>query len=91
MATIDVSCNPAVDGWACSVVVTEPGGSTRHEVTLQQSDLARLAPTEKPDELVRRAFEFLLAREPGESILRSFDLMAIARYFPEFEAEIRRS
>ena len=89
MARIDVSCNPAVDGWTCSVVVTD--SSTRHEVTLQQSDLARLAPTEKPDELVRRAFEFLLAREPGESILRSFNLMAIARYFPEFEAEIRRS
>ena len=36
-------------------------------------------------ELVRRAFEFLLAREPNTSILRTFDLPVIARYFPEFE------
>jgi hypothetical protein len=39
---------------------------------------------------VRRSFEFLLAREPKESILRSFDLPVIGRYFPEFVRVIRR-
>ncbi len=39
-------------------------------------------------ELVRKSFEFLLAREPNTSILRSFDLSVIGRYFPEYEREI---
>ena len=30
----------------------------------------------------------MLDREPKESILRRFDVMAISRYFPEFEREI---
>ena len=43
-----------------------------------------------PEDLVRRSFEFLLERESKESILGRFDLMAIARYFPEYEREFRR-
>ena len=42
------------------------------------------------EDLIRRSFEFLLEREPKEAILRSFDLSVIARYFPEYEAEIAR-
>ena len=42
----------------------------------------------EPDELVRKSFEFLLAREPKESILRSFNLKIISNYFPEYEGEI---
>jgi hypothetical protein len=38
---------------------------------------------------VTRSFDFLLAREPAEAILRRFDLMVIARYFPDFERSIR--
>jgi hypothetical protein len=37
------------------------------------------------EELIRKSFEFLLEREPNTSILRSFDLSVISRYFPEFE------
>jgi hypothetical protein len=40
--------------------------------------------------LVERSFAFLLEREPPGSILRSFDLLEIARYFPEYEATIRQ-
>ncbi|MDZ7684333.1 MAG: hypothetical protein U5O39_04470 [Gammaproteobacteria bacterium] len=36
-------------------------------------------------DLVERSFEFLLEREPASSILRSFELPVIARYFPEYE------
>jgi hypothetical protein len=32
-------------------------------------------------------FQFLLEREPKESILRRFDVTVISRYFPEFERE----
>ena len=37
---------------------------------------------------MRACFAFLLEREPNESILSSFDVGVIARYFPEFEREI---
>jgi len=38
--------------------------------------------------LVRRSFEFLLAREPKESILKKFDLALIQKYFLEYENTI---
>jgi hypothetical protein len=73
------------------VRVIEAGGETTHIVSLQPGDYQRLAAGRiTPDELLRRAFKFLLAREPKESILVRFDLPMIARYFPDFEEEIRR-
>jgi hypothetical protein len=45
---------------------------------------------EPPEQTLRRAFDFLLEREPAESILRSFALEDIARYFPEFWEEMAR-
>ncbi|MFL5681505.1 MAG: hypothetical protein ACJ77B_12990 [Chloroflexota bacterium] len=88
--TIDVSCERATDTWSCHVRVTERGTTTEHDVRVATVDLARLdAAASEPDDLVRRSFEFLLAREPRESILRSFDLPVIGRYFPEYEREIR--
>ena len=58
-------------------------------MSVAAADLARLDPgAASPDDLVRRSFDFLLAREPPSSILRSFDLMEIGRYFPEYEATI---
>jgi hypothetical protein len=73
------------------VRVTDAGGSTTHNVTLEPKDHARLAgPSITAEELIRRSFEFLLEREPQESILSAFDLMLIARYFSEYEREIKR-
>jgi hypothetical protein len=40
-----------------------------------------------PERCLEPAFQFLLDREPKESILRRFDIAAISRYFPEFERE----
>ena len=40
--------------------------------------------------LVKKSFEFLLAREQKESILRSFNLKVINNYFPEYEGEIEK-
>jgi hypothetical protein len=40
--------------------------------------------------LVKESFHFLLEREPKESILRSFDLTVIGRYFPAYERQIAR-
>ncbi len=39
--------------------------------------------------LVEKSFEFLLEREPNTSILRSFELSVIGRYFPEYERKIQ--
>jgi hypothetical protein len=87
MATIDVE----KDADAFRVRVREGKGETTHRVTVKPADLARLAKTgETPEAFLVRCFEFLLEREPKESIMSSFDVMVIARYFPEFESTIRR-
>jgi hypothetical protein len=73
------------------VRVIEDRGETSHVVTLQPGDQQRLAGGKAgPEELLKRSFEFLLEREPKESILPRFDLPVIARYFPEYEREIKR-
>ena len=43
-----------------------------------------------PERVVEAAFRFLLDREPKESILGTFDVTVISRYFPEFEKELPR-
>jgi hypothetical protein len=88
---IEVRCAPSPGGWVCHVTVTGNGTSTTHEVAVRAADLERLAPgAVMPEDLVRRSFEFLLAREPKESILRQFELTVIGRYFPDWEREVRR-
>jgi hypothetical protein len=72
------------------VVVREGDSSTEHTVTLTTADHERLGSGRRsPEDLVRAGFEFLLEREPKESILSSFDLTVIGHYFPQFEAWIR--
>ena len=69
--------------------VVEGASESTHRVTLKPVDFERIAAGKAaPEELVRRSFEFLLEREPKESILARFDLPLIARYFPEYENEI---
>jgi len=88
---INVEAVPTHRGWECQVEVTEGGGSSRHRVRLSVDDLEHWGqlPSETPESLVGRAFEFLLAREPAAQILKTFELADIQRYFPEFDAEIR--
>ena len=93
MATIDVRCDGSRDdGWLCTVTVREGGhdGSTHH-VRVSAAELDRLAPgTPDPGALVEASFAFLLERESPQQILRSFELSEIGRYFPDYEADIRR-
>ncbi|MBN2551834.1 MAG: hypothetical protein JXB06_03645 [Spirochaetales bacterium] len=71
------------------VTVEEGGSRSRHTVTLQDEYYQKLSAGKvTPEELIHRSFEFLLAREPKESILSSFDLPVIQRYFPEYESAI---
>lgn len=72
------------------VRVTDDGSETSHLVTVRPEDYLRLTGGKAdPAELVRRSFEFLLENEPKESILRQFDLSVIAKYFPDYESEIK--
>jgi hypothetical protein len=73
------------------VRVIEAGSESSHQVTLDPKDYTRLAGgAVEPQELIRKSFEFLLEREPKESILSRFDLSVISRYFPEYEREIKK-
>jgi hypothetical protein len=92
MATIDVQQTAANDdGFEVAVTVNEAGTSSRHQVTLASSDYERWgASSDSPEAFVRRCFEFLLEREPKESILSRFDVSQIGSYFPDFEHQIRR-
>jgi hypothetical protein len=70
------------------VTVEDDRGATTHEVTVWPSDVERYAPHATPEELLEASFEFLLEREPKESILRRFELPTIEHYFPEYPARI---
>jgi hypothetical protein len=93
MTELDVRCEAPPGGdWTCEVRISGEGGHvTDHRVRVAAADLERLDPgAPDPHLLVDASFRFLLAREPATSILRSFDLTEIGRYFPEYESEIRR-
>lgn len=73
------------------VRVIEGKSESAHSVTLSEEDYRRLSAGKiQPEELIKRSFEFLLAREPKESILAEFDLPLIGHYFPEYERELKR-
>ena len=58
---------------------------------MTQADYERLtAQAVSPEDLVRRTFEFLLAHEPKEAILRRFEFTVVSQYFPDFETELKR-
>ncbi len=73
------------------VRVIEAGSESTHQVTLDPKVSKRLTgDSGGPETLIRKSFEFLLEREPKESILSRFDLSIISRYFPEYESEIKK-
>ena len=93
MAAIAVRCDGSrSDGWACVVDLREGGlDISTHHVRVWASDLERLSPNASdPTALVKASFRFLLERESPQMILRTFELSDVARYFPEYEAEMRR-
>jgi hypothetical protein len=70
-------------------VTVKSVSTTSHTVTLSDSYYQKLTGGKMtPEELIRKSFEFLLEREPNTSILRSFELPVIGRYFPEYEQVI---
>jgi hypothetical protein len=71
------------------VKVDEGGSCTTHDVAVPAETLVRLGWSRTPEDLLRHSFEFLLQRESQTSILPSFTIDVIGRYFPEWESEAR--
>ena len=91
---ISVHAEPLADGWRCRVAVDHQGEHTEHVVMVSRTDLERWgrgAKQEDAEDLVQRSFDFLLEREPPSSILRSFDLSAIQRYFPDYGRTVSKT
>ena len=92
MNQIDVRCAATPTGWHCAVSIDDGRGTSAHHVTVATEDATELAAAADQSDVERLVYEtvaFLLEREPKESILSTFDLTVVSRYFPEFEAEIR--
>jgi hypothetical protein len=84
-ASLHIDCRAQDGGWLCHVTVTDDVGFTDHEVSVSKEEMTRYgADSTDLVALVSESFAFLLEREPKESILRSFALSDIERYFPEF-------
>jgi hypothetical protein len=73
--------------------VDQRGERSEHSVSVSEDDLERWSrgpAKEDVEDLVRRSFDFLLERESPSSILRTFDLPVIERYFPEYDRVIKK-
>lgn len=91
MAEIDVKrVSDSDDPLVYEVIVREGGTKTTHRVNVSSSEYQDLTGgSVPPEKLVECSFEFLLEREPKESIIKTFDLSIISRYFPEYEIRIK--
>lgn len=80
---------PTDEGWLFTVWLGEEEGKSEHIVALDREYWQKLTKgVGAPADLIKKSFEFLLKREPPESILKSFDLRVIKKYFPEYERAI---
>ena len=76
------------DEW---LVTVKAGTTSKHRVRVTPDDLRRFGGEDlSAERLLEASFRFLLERESNTSILASFDLPVIGRYFPEYEKEIAR-
>jgi len=89
MAEIKVKTQELKNGWKFQVEIAERDSKTQHQVTMDKDFYQRISAGRiTPEDLVKKSFEFLLEREPKESILGQFDIEVIGRYYPEYEKEI---
>ena len=65
--------------------------TTTHTVTITDQSLNDLTDNNvTKTQLLEFSFKFLLEREPNTSILSSFDINVISKYFPDYRVEVRR-
>ena len=73
-----------------TVIVAETS-TTTHTVTVTDQSLNDLTDNNvTKTQLLKFSFNFLLDREPNTSILSSFDINVISRYFSDYKDEVRR-
>ena len=73
-----------------TVTVAETS-TTTHTVTVTDQSLNDLTDNNvTKTQLLKFSFNFLLDREPNTSILSSFDINVISRYFSDYRDEVRR-
>lgn len=89
---LSIETAPTRRGWDCDVEIDAgQENASRHHVSVTHADVDRWGDRGSVEELVRRTFEFLLAREQPQQILKSFELADVSRYFPEFWDEMERA
>jgi len=89
MTELDVVCYTAFDGWNCQVMVSDDDGTrTEHSVSVTRTERERYGPKSDVHMLVNASFRFLLSHEPKGSVLRSFALSDIERYFPDYASAV---
>ena len=65
--------------------------TTTHEVTVTNQSLTDLTDnTVTKEQLLEFSFNFLLDKEPNTSILSSFDINVISKYFSDYGDKVRR-
>ena len=65
--------------------------TTTHGVTITDQSLTDLTDNNvTKTQLLEFSFKFLLEREPNTSILSSFDINVISKYFSDYRDEVRR-
>ncbi len=73
-----------------TVTVAETS-TTTHTVTITDQSLNDLTDNNvTKTQLLEFSFKFLLEREPNTSILSSFDISVISKYFSNYKDEVRR-
>ena len=73
------------------LVKVDAASSTQHRVTLTDAYWNQIWNERMTKmEIIERSFAFLLQRESNSSILSSFELPVIQRYFPEYERTAAR-
>ena len=73
------------------LVTVADGMTTTHTVTVTDQSLTDLTDNNvTKTQLLEFSFNFLLDREPNTSILSSFDINVISRYFSDYKDEVRR-
>ena len=65
--------------------------TTTHKVTVTDESLTDLTDNNvTKTQLLNFSFRFLLEKEPNTSILSSFDINVISKYFSNYRGEVRR-
>ena len=73
------------------VVTVADSITTTHTVTVTDQSLTDLTDNNATKtKLLEFSFNFLLDREPNTSILSSFDINVITKYFSDYRDEVRR-